>query len=91
MRILALREPSLPVPNHSDRLRVAEQLDRIRLVDVADESVVDPVAAQAFEALLEAAGDFARNAELLILLLTDVRLPAKAMPMVQASAIAKQT
>src|SRR5690606_37856961 len=57
---------------HARRWGVAEQLERVSLVDVADEALVDAVPAQPGQAAVEAPGDGARDAELLVLLLADV-------------------
>src|SRR5581483_10157452 len=59
------------IPHHPGLGRVAEHLDGAALVDVPDEPAVDAVAAELAEARREAARDFARDAELLVLLLAD--------------------
>src|SRR5262249_61822252 len=60
------------IPDHAAVVGVAvEQECRVPLVDVADEPVVDAVSHQLAQPRREAAGDLARDAELLVLLLPD--------------------
>src|SRR5262245_38345570 len=64
--------PALPgrdLPHRAQLAALAEQLDRVALVDVPDQVAVDAVADQRAQARREARRDLARDAELLVLLL----------------------
>src|SRR5262249_11944242 len=69
---MASAPPGVAIPDHPATLGVAvEQECRVPLVAVADEPGVDAVSHQLAQPGREAAGDRARDAELLVLLLPD--------------------
>src|SRR5262249_32726449 len=69
---MASAPAGVAIPDHATVVRVAvEQECRVALVDVAHEPVVDAVSHQLAEPRREAAGDLARDAGLLVLLLPD--------------------